>query len=131
MTISVIDAKRDNYNEIREIRRMNSYRRRVKEIKRQRRKMCLFALTFAIVIIAGISFGSVHSYARQTRNVERTKCYKSVMIESGRTLDDLASENMSVEFKTRQAYIDEVKFINHLTDDIIHAGAYIIVPYYN
>lgn len=130
MGLSVIDAKRDNYNEIREIRRYNNSRRRAAQIKRQKRKAVVFSMTFAIVILLGLTLGSVSSYARQNRTVERTKCYKSVMVESGDTLDTIAIDNMSVEFRTRQAYVDEVKFINHISDDTIHAGSYIVVPYY-
>ena len=77
-----------------------------------------------------MSFRTVRSYATQTNNTKFVKNYKSIMVEKGDTLESIANLYMSIEFKTRDNYIKEVKFINHLDSDNIHAGNYIIVPYY-
>ena len=36
----------------------------------------------------------------------------------------------SEEYDSYQEYIDEVKFINNLTDDTIYRGAKLVIPYY-
>ena len=39
-------------------------------------------------------------------------------------------EHYSEEYNSYQEYIDEVKFINNLTDDTIYRGAKLVIPYY-
>ena len=46
------------------------------------------------------------------------------------TLWTIAEEHYSEEYNSYQEYIDEVKFINNLTDDTIYRGAKLVIPYY-
>lgn len=65
------------------------------------------------------------------RNVDREKNIISVQIESGDTLWSIAQEYITDEYRNINAYIKEIKDVNNLSSDTIHAGNYLIIPYYN
>ena len=56
--------------------------------------------------------------------------YKTVKIQSEDSLWSIAEDNMTPGFKNIYSYIRDVKKINHLDSDIITAGCYLTVPYY-
>ena len=113
-----------------EIRRMNKIQRRKREVQAQKRLLKKFAVTICVIMGLALTFGSVHSYATQTEEINTNKYYKSICVSYGDTLNSFADEYMSIEFKTRDKFINEIKEINHLKDDTIYAGTYLIVPYY-
>lgn len=59
------------------------------------------------------------------------KHYKCITIDADDTLWTIAQENYSEEYDSYEDYIDEVKFINNLTNDTIYNGATLVVPYYS
>ena len=63
-------------------------------------------------------------------NRERTKLVTSVEVKKGDTLWSIASSYMTDEYDDVKEYVEELKESNGLTSDQIHAGNYIIVPYY-
>ncbi len=110
----------------------------VAELKKQKRireiyrhliySSCLF---FAIAVICSINFFIINVKASSEQKETAYKYYTSVTVEAGETLWDIAGIYMSDEFSSVQKYIDEVKNINHLTDNKIYAGEQLIVPYYS
>jgi LysM repeat protein len=64
------------------------------------------------------------------RSYSRSKLVASIEVKKGDTLWSIASEYMSDDYVDVNEYIDEIKASNGLTSDEIHAGNYIIVPYY-
>lgn len=60
----------------------------------------------------------------------RVKQVTSVQIQKGDTLWSIASRYMSCEYEDLNEYIEEIMLSNGLTSDNIHAGNYIIIPYY-
>ena len=56
-------------------------------------------------------------------------CYKSIEIEQGDTLWELAEEYMTDDYLSVQEYVQDLKRMNHLTDDTIISGQYLIVAY--
>lgn len=104
------------------------------ELKRQRHlalfKRKLFAaLTAAIIVISTIII--INTVTAQGDEIEKEKCYKSIMIEYGDTLWDIAKEYYDSSSYTIPEYIEELKSINSLDCDNIQSGSYIIVSYYN
>ena len=67
-------------------------------------------------------------YAQSTH--ENAKYYTTIEIESGDTLWSIAQEYRTSEYRSLQAYIDEVKQINGLAGDNITEGCYLTIPYY-
>ena len=105
--------------------------KRRKTVKRQKKLLMRFIVSLAILLCLSIGFGSVRSYARQTNDTKFVKNYKSILVQNNDSLESIADLYMSIEFKTRDNYIKEVKSINHLKSDIIHSGNYLIIPYYS
>lgn len=68
-----------------------------------------------------------HSFARE---INRQKYYKSVSIQDGDTLWEIASQNMSDEYASVESYVEELKKVNDLASDQISIGQYLTVPYY-
>ena len=58
------------------------------------------------------------------------KVISSVYIESDDTLWSIAQEYYTKECGSMQEYVQEIKDTNGLSGDGIHAGGYLIVPYY-
>lgn len=91
-----------------------------------------FLLLFgsAISIILLISISSVSKVATAQDSNIRIKLAKSIKIERGDTLWDIARENITDEYKNVNLYIEEIMKSNNLSSDTIHADKYIIIPYY-
>ena len=100
----------------------------VKRISDRRRIRLIALLVLFIVITLTLIFASKIVNAKMPGN--RIKQVISVEIQRGDTLWSIASSYMSDEYEDLSEYIDEIMISNGLTSDMIHAGKYIIVPYY-
>lgn len=60
----------------------------------------------------------------------RVKCYHSVEIEAGETLWDIAEREMGPGWSDIREYIHEVEELNGINGNMIKAGEYICLPYY-
>lgn len=94
---------------------------------RRRIKWIAFAVVF-IVVIFTIVFTTKKVTAK--RDGYRIKQVTSVEIQKGDTLWSIASTYISDDYDDLNEYIDEIMSSNGLATDTIHAGNYIIVPYY-
>ena len=64
------------------------------------------------------------------RAIDRTKLVATVEVKKGDTLWSIASAYFTDEYDDLHEYIDEIKDSNGMISDEIHAGNFIIVPYY-
>ncbi len=87
--------------------------------------MFLTILTTVFVITGCLKTNQVKASSAKEENVY----YKTIQVEEGDTLWTLADQYMGSNSFDRQQYIDEVKEMNHLTDDTIESGAYLMIPY--
>ena len=94
----------------------------------QKKIAVLFCSIVAVVMICSIMFGTTHAQAAPAETTN--KYYTSIQIESGDTLWAIASEYITDDYADMNEYIREVCSINHISEDEIHAGQYIVVPYY-
>lgn len=62
---------------------------------------------------------------------DRYKYYTSVYVDRDVSLWTVSQKYMTEEYADIQAYMDEVKAINHMTDDELEYGTTICVPYYS
>jgi cell division protein YceG involved in septum cleavage len=85
-------------------------------------------LVLIVLVIFSVFFMTKTVTAQ--REGERYKQVISIEIKKGDTLWSIASEYMSEEYKDLNEYIEEIKDTNGMLTDEIHAGNYIIVPYY-
>lgn len=108
--------------------RNNRIRRR-RELKR---RLLTFLLTLVLSAGISITFFSFRTKAQTTAEEIQYKYYKSILVESGDTLWDLAEESGALEhYESRQKYIEEVIRMNGLPDDQITTGQYIVIPYFS
>ena len=103
--------------------------RRQKQVAKQ--KMALLLATVLLVVIGSIVFGSIFSAAKnQHPEAPRYKYYRSITIEHGDTLWSIANEYCDSDCSTKE-YIAELKELNSLTSDTIHAGQHLLISYYD
>ena len=98
---------------------------------RRRVRILTTVFTFAFLVIAIISTNSITANAGQGYGKEYQKLYKSIVVETGDTVWDIASENMNTGFESISELVEEIGFINGL-DDVytIKSGSVLIIPYY-
>lgn len=94
-----------------------------------RRKLWMVGgLVLIMLVIISVFFMTKTVTAQ--RDGERSKQVACVEIKKGDTLWSIASEYMSEEYDNLNEYIEEIMDSNGMLTDEIHAGNYIIVPYY-
>lgn len=87
-------------------------------------------LTVVVLIVIGSTVsGSAHTRT-QTSEDTLYKYYTSIAVTQGDTLWSIARQYASPEYSSIEEYVLEVQQLNHLTDTCIHAGEYLMIPYY-
>ena len=115
-----------------ELRELRKRRNRIRRARQLRRRVVIAIATFILIIASTLGITSIRSKAQSINEEIKVKQYTSVMIPYGSNLSTLADEYIDSEYyDSIEDYINEIKFINHLSDDTIQAGNYIILPYYN
>ena len=110
---------------------LRAYKRAYRERKRLQKKCCFISFIVVLIVIVSISISSISS-AHSEENHPKFKYYKQVEIQKNDTLWEIARANIDYEkYHQLNDYIEEVKSINHLEDDRLNQGQYIIIPYYS
>lgn len=88
----------------------------------------IMLIIVGILIIISFIIGHMTSVrADESRSYD--KSFTTIAIEEGTTLTDIAME-YAVSEADYSDYIAEVKEINNLNQDTIHAGCYLLIPVY-
>lgn len=97
----------------------------------RRQKIALVSIAFIAlaIIICTFLFGAIRTQAAPSEI--SCKYYTSIEVQSGDTLWSIASDHITEEYSDMNAYIDEVCSINKISQDEIHAGQYLTIPYYS
>ena len=108
-------------------------RARIKRRKQvAKRKMVLLLAAVMIITIGSVVFGSIFSSAKDIQEQNKQyKYYKSIIIEQGDSLWSIAENYRTDVYTSTQEYIDELKQVNGLTSETIHAGQHLLVAYYD
>ena len=105
------------------------------KIKRQKeltKHIALTLCTILIISILAITFGSFLSKAKDTNSdVPTYKYFTSIQVKTGDSLYSIANEYIDQSMQSMDSYMNEVIHMNSLDSDTIHAGQYLIVPYYS
>lgn len=110
--------------------RANASIQRRKETVQKEKRIIAFAAILLISIIT-ILCSSIKAFATSNSDTANiSKLYKSIQVEAGDTLWDIAERYNLCSDLTRDQYINEIKELNHLSNDEIHSGEYIVVSYY-
>ena len=106
-------------------RRRKAYRQMMIRIK-----LILFA--FLLVLLGMFLLNSIKSEATGQIPETTYKYFTYHQIEKGDTIYELAKEYISYEhYDSIQDYVDEVKEINHLEEDMIIVGHMLVIPYFS
>ena len=89
---------------------------------------------FGIILVFGILTGTRFAYAASDKpetESSRQKCYESIMIYFGDTLESVADTYRTEEYPDVDSFISEICQINHLKEHTaLVPGNYIIIPSY-
>lgn len=99
-----------------------------KQTTQQKYIVSLFCFAIAVVMLSIIFLRTTNAQAAPAEVT--AKYYTSIQIETGDTLWSIASNHITDEYQDMNEFIQEVCSINHISRDEIHAGQYIIIPYY-
>ena len=107
-----------------------SLRKREAVVRRQRG---IFAIAIIVIVSLGILLGSsINALASSEADIASyNKYYTSIRVESGDTLWTIADEYVEGFNISKSDYIAEVCQLNQISENEIHAGDYIVVPYYS
>ncbi len=94
-----------------------------------KKKLWKLGSLILILVIAFSVFFMTKTVTAQ-RDGERSKQVACIEIKKGDTLWSIASEYVTEEYDDLNEYIKEIMDSNGMVTDEIHAGNYIIVPYY-
>lgn len=90
-------------------------------------------LICAAVLIIGINLCGLmmmNVFANSASDFEKEPRYTSIRIENGDSLWSIAARYAESSPMDVREYVQELKRMNQLTDDTIHAGHYLTVVYY-
>ena len=104
--------------------------RRQRVIQLRRRVAMLIGATILIILFVVLAFAFSSKAKDNTETLN--KYYKSITIEYGASLYSIACEYSETSMGSIEDYINEVRSINHLSEeDDIYSGQNLIVPYYS
>ena len=114
-------------------RELRAYKRQQKRRKQIQRRIYTMIATICMIVVCAVSFHGIRSVASNGENQLKFKYYTQVTVAYGETLWDLSENYIDYEeYKDKNAYIAEVRSINHLSDENgVRAGQTLIVPYYS
>ena len=114
-------------------RELRAYKRQQKRRKQIQRRIYTMIATICMTVVCAVSFHGIRSVASNGENQLKFKYYTQVTVAYGETLWDLSDSYIDYEeYKDKNAYIAEVRSINHLSDENgVRAGQTLIVPYYS
>ncbi len=93
-------------------------------------KKVLFLLSLIVLLGSGFCGTSLmNTMAEEPVGPKMVSYYKSIEIEKGDTLWGIAKEYASQTNLTVTEYVSQLKQMNHLGEDTIHAGCHLIVMY--
>ena len=94
-----------------------------------RKEQLIQRILLISMILLSILLGTTIVNASDTG--QPVKYYTSIEVQSGDTLWSIASDHITEEYRDMNAYIDEVCSINKISQNEIHAGQYLTIPYYS
>ena len=88
-----------------------------------------FMLIISFCVILSVFLISSTQLVHADNSVPYDKTFQSIEIKDGDTLLSIAHE-YAISESDYTAYIEEVKTTNHLKNDTIHSGCYLLIPVY-
>ncbi len=113
------------------LREYRNKQKRMLRIRQLHRRIFLVVLTAVLVLLLTVSYHAILSEATTNDKDISFKYYTSIEIQHGDSLWTLAKEYAGEEYASAEDYIHEVMQINHMREETLIAGQYLIIPYYS
>lgn len=105
---------------------------RIRRQREMKKNFLILVMTICLIITGSLSMNGFRSNAKDDSTEVSYKYYKSIAVANNDTLWSIAEKYMDEKhYDSINDYIQEVKSMNALTDDVIHYGEYLIIPYYD
>ncbi|MCM1123119.1 MAG: LysM peptidoglycan-binding domain-containing protein [Eubacterium sp.] len=105
---------------------------RIRRQQEMKKNFLIFLMTLCLVVLGSVSLSGFRSTAKSDSIEASYKYYKSITVANDDTLWSIAEKYMDEDhYESIYDYINEVKSMNSMTDDVIHYGEHLIVPYYD
>lgn len=89
----------------------------------------LFIILSFLLCISASRHASAYAVNRQAEG-QKVECYTSIQVSPGESLWKISKRYYSHEYKNMNLYIKKIMKLNHMVTEDVHAGAYLIIPYY-
>ena len=94
-------------------------------------KVALYTICTALITVVLIIFlFKTGKPVNAAPEHELHKYYTSVEIQPGDTLWEIADTYKTEGYSNRKSFIKEIQELNHIDDDQITSGCYLLIPYY-
>ena len=92
-----------------------------------------FVITGIFLLLISVFHFTLVSAAHSAKPevVERVEYFESVQVQQGETLWIISDRYYSSDYKSKDNYIKKIMSLNHMTSRDIHAGSYLVIPYYS
>jgi len=111
--------------------RINMKTRDLRSRNARSHRRLITIIIFLLILIIGLLSCKAFVHADEQIVQGRTKSFKSVVIYSGDDINKIALSNITPEYSSPAAYIDEICFMNHISiDETLIPGNYLVVPTY-
>lgn len=116
-------------------RDIQGYRRsqegRIRRVRQLRRRIMTASVVFCLSLIIGVFGCGFFSKAQSDDTAVEYKYFTSIRIKAGDTLYSISQEYADDHYESVYDYMEEVCLTNHLLDEKINTGDYLIIPYYS
>ena len=111
--------------------RTNSKVNILKEERQLHRLITIGIVTVFVIFITCTLFGNLLTSAHDSREAAPVnfKYYKSVIIQPGDTLWNIAETYITEDYDSVPAYVKALKELNSLSSDEIQAGCHLMIAY--
>lgn len=104
---------------------------RIRRQQEMKKNFLILLMTVCLVVLGSVSLSGFRSNAKDDSTEVSYKYYKSITIANDDTLWSIAEQYMDEDhYESINDYINEVMNMNAMTDDVIHYGEHLIIPYY-
>lgn len=89
-----------------------------------------FVIGLILCMMMTGGFSVISAKAGDKQDIAREKYYTSICLKEGDTLWNIAERYNGFSGKSTEEYVCELRQMNSLLDDTVHAGNYLTVSYY-
>ncbi len=113
-------------------RELLRYKKHLRHRRIVRRRLAVAFISLFLIILFVLSVNCLNTQATEELPETTYKYFKYHTVAHGDSLWSMAEEHIDYEFySSLDDYVDEVKEINHLSDDCIKVGQSLVIPYFS